>query len=114
MLNLDTHILIDALAGRLRPREQALLIANRWSISAIVLWELAKLSQLGRIELDIQASELEMALSIVNTRLPPFPRLTPRRSLGWRGTARKRTLPRLATRPLGILFVGSFGEGRGG
>jgi PIN domain nuclease of toxin-antitoxin system len=66
MLNLDTHILVDALAGRLRPREQALLIANRWSISAIVLWEIAKLSQLGRIELDIHASELEGVLSKVH------------------------------------------------
>jgi PIN domain nuclease of toxin-antitoxin system len=66
MLNLDTHILVDALAGRLRPREQALLTANRWSISAIVLWELAKLSQLKRIALDIHASELEMALSKID------------------------------------------------
>src|SRR5258708_6464704 len=41
MLNLDTHILVDALAGRLKQRKQALLTANRWSVSAIVLWELA-------------------------------------------------------------------------
>lgn len=66
MLNLDTHILVDALAGRLRPREQALLTSSRWSISAIVLWELAKLSQLGRIEMDIHTSELEMILSKIH------------------------------------------------
>ena len=65
MLNLDTHILVDALAGRLQPREHALLTANRWSISAIVLWEVAKLSQLGRIEMDIESSELEKLLSKV-------------------------------------------------
>ena len=43
MLNLDTHILIFALGGELRPQEQSLLGRNRWSISSIVLWELAKL-----------------------------------------------------------------------
>ena len=47
MLNLDTHILIFALAGELRPAEHSLLGNSRWSISSIVLWELAKLVQLG-------------------------------------------------------------------
>ena len=47
MLNLDTHILIYALAGKLRPRESRLLSEVKWSISAIVLWELAKLVQLS-------------------------------------------------------------------
>jgi predicted nucleic acid-binding protein len=36
MLNLDTHILIHALAGSLTPRERALLSRESWSISAIV------------------------------------------------------------------------------
>ena len=52
MLNLDTHILIFAINGDLRPSEQALLAQSRWSISAIVLWELAKLIQLGRVDND--------------------------------------------------------------
>lgn len=49
MLNLDTHILIYALQGSLRSRERRLLEEHSWSISAIVLWELVKLFQLGRI-----------------------------------------------------------------
>ena len=43
MLNLDTHVLVHALEGRLRPKERALLVDDNWGISAIVLWELAKL-----------------------------------------------------------------------
>ena len=46
MINLDTHILVHALQDRIRPGERTLLEENRWSVSAIVLWELAKLSQL--------------------------------------------------------------------
>ena len=53
MINLDTHILIFAINGDLRPSEQALLAQSRWSISAIVLWELAKLIQLGRVDMDL-------------------------------------------------------------
>ena len=49
MLNFDTHILLYALAGELKPAERRLLERDRWSISAIVLWEIAKLAQLGRI-----------------------------------------------------------------
>ena len=37
MLNLDTHILLHAVAGTLRPGERRLLTARRWSMSAIVL-----------------------------------------------------------------------------
>lgn len=53
MLNLDTHILLHALSGDVTAPEARLLRSNRWSISAIVLWEIAKLAQLGRIELDL-------------------------------------------------------------
>jgi PIN domain nuclease of toxin-antitoxin system len=42
----------------LTAREEKLLSSQQWSISAIVLWELAKLAQLGRIELDIDMEEL--------------------------------------------------------
>ena len=63
MLNLDTHILIHALGGGLRLRERELLERNQWSISAIVLWELAKLTQLGRIRLDLDDHEVVRALS---------------------------------------------------
>ena len=66
MLNLDTHILVYALAGELRPREKSLLSAHRWGISGIVLWELAKLVHLGRIELDLEDREVSRILSLVH------------------------------------------------
>jgi PIN domain nuclease of toxin-antitoxin system len=66
MLNLDTHILIDALQGQLQPREKKLLSQQRWSISAIVLWELAKLAQLGRISVDMDSPELARSLAIIH------------------------------------------------
>jgi PIN domain nuclease of toxin-antitoxin system len=51
MLNLDTHILINAFDGSLTPHERNLLTADpEWSISAIVLWEITKLYQLRRVE----------------------------------------------------------------
>jgi len=50
MLNLDTHILIKAFDGSLTPHERNVLTADtEWSISAIVLWEITKLHQLGRV-----------------------------------------------------------------
>jgi PIN domain nuclease of toxin-antitoxin system len=63
MLNLDTHILLYAIAGSLRPRERALLASQRWSISAIVLWETAKLAQLGRIAIDLDDPEVVRVLA---------------------------------------------------
>jgi len=67
MLNLDTHVLIHALAGDLRRREASLLRSRRWGISAIVLWELAKLAQIGRIEFDLDDPEVIQTLSGVQT-----------------------------------------------
>ena len=67
MLNLDTHVLIHALAGELRPREDSLLRSGRWGISAIVLWELVKLAQMGRVELDLGHPEIGQLLSNVHT-----------------------------------------------
>lgn len=66
MLNLDTHILIHALRGDLQPRERRILAKDSWSISAIVLWELAKLSQLGRVTLDLDDPDVKSALSSVH------------------------------------------------
>ena len=67
MLNLDTHVLIYALTGDLTPRERAVLSNEIWSISAIVIWEIAKLSELGRIELDLDHPELARALARIQT-----------------------------------------------
>ena len=81
MLNLDTHMLLFAVRGELRSRERALLAKERWSISGIVLWELAKLRQLDRIEMDLEDREvsgllnqlhvwpIDLAVAIASTRL---------------------------------------------
>ncbi len=67
MLNLDTHILLYALTGDLTRRERSLLSNDAWSISAIVIWEITKLSQLGRIEIDLENSELVRTLARIQT-----------------------------------------------
>lgn len=66
MLNLDTHILVFALDNTLTRKERALLSTDSWSISAIVLWELAKLQQLGRVTVDIGVPEFARALSTIH------------------------------------------------
>jgi PIN domain nuclease of toxin-antitoxin system len=63
MLNLDTHIFLFALAAELTPSEERLLRGQQWSISAIVLWEISKLAQIGRIEMDLDDAEVVRALS---------------------------------------------------
>jgi PIN domain nuclease of toxin-antitoxin system len=67
MLNLDTHILLYALTDELTPRESTLLSKETWSISAIVLWEIAKLSELGCIEIDLDHAELGRTLARIQT-----------------------------------------------
>jgi PIN domain nuclease of toxin-antitoxin system len=67
MLNLDTHVLLYALAGELRPAEADLLRRDSWSISAIVLWEISKLAELGRIEIDLDDAELTRTLATLHT-----------------------------------------------
>jgi len=66
MLNLDTHVLIHAMAGDITPKERRLLTSAPWSISAIVLWELAKLAELRRIELDLDDPEVDRFLANVH------------------------------------------------
>ena len=66
MLNLDTHVLLHAVAGHLSPAESRLLRRDQWSISAIVLWEIAKLAQLGRIEVDLDDADVVRTLARVH------------------------------------------------
>ena len=66
MLNVDTHVLLYAVTGALKPRETRLLSADQWSISAIVLWEIAKLAQLGRITVDLDDPEVVRVLARVH------------------------------------------------
>ena len=68
MLNPDTHVLLCALTGDLTSREYSLLSTDSWSISTIVLWEIAKLSELGRIEIDdMDSPELTRTLARIQT-----------------------------------------------
>ena len=66
MLNLDTHMLLYAVTGTLAPAEVRLLRDDAWSISAIVLWEIAKLAQLGRIEIDLDDRQVVRTLARVH------------------------------------------------
>ena len=65
MLSLDTHVFLYAVADELTPAERRLLRADTWSVSAIVLWEIAKLAQLGRIEVDLDDPDVIQALLAV-------------------------------------------------
>ena len=85
MLNLDTHILVFALTDQLRPKERALLSKERWGISAIVLWEIAKLFQLGRIEMDLEDSDVVGAFSKIHVWPIDLPICQKLRSLDFRG-----------------------------
>lgn len=66
MLNLDTHVLLFAVAGTLTTAERQLLSRFRWSISAIVLWEVATLGRLGRIAVDLENPDMVRVLSRVH------------------------------------------------
>src|SRR3974377_1928401 len=63
MRHVDTHVLLCAVVGTLRPRETRLLRTQPWSISAIVLWEIAKLAQFRRIAVDLDDPEVVRVLS---------------------------------------------------
>jgi len=52
MLNLDTHMLLATFFGDLSDRERSLIQGQSLAISDIVLWEIAKLAQHGRIDID--------------------------------------------------------------
>jgi PIN domain nuclease of toxin-antitoxin system len=67
MLNLDTHILLHALGDTLKPVERELLSRDEWSISAIVPWEICKLRELGRIDLDLDLPEVSRILGRIHT-----------------------------------------------
>src|ERR1700684_2513312 len=66
MLNLDTHIFLFALDGSLTPVERRLLAGNPWGVSVIVLWEVAKLAQLGRVVIDLESAEFSRIFARVH------------------------------------------------
>ena len=65
MLNLDTHIAVALLDGSLSDKEFELIAREPLGISAIVLWELAKLVQLHRLRLDLDSSEFKTFLRTI-------------------------------------------------
>lgn len=71
MLNLDTHIVVRALGhgtgDGLTTDERAILSKDAWSLSAIVLWEISKLVQLGRLEMDLGDPDVVRTLSKIHT-----------------------------------------------
>jgi len=69
MLNLDTNIIIEGLNGGLTSREFDLLENESIAISDIVLWEISKLIQLKRLQMDLESSAFRSLLS----RLTVYP-----------------------------------------
>jgi PIN domain nuclease of toxin-antitoxin system len=65
MLTLDTHIVVALLSGDLTIGESQLVTNDSLGISDIVLWELAKLVELGRLELDFEDVEFQIFLRSV-------------------------------------------------
>ncbi|HEY4328824.1 MAG TPA: type II toxin-antitoxin system VapC family toxin [Phycisphaerae bacterium] len=66
MLNLDTHILVFALAGTLTSAEQKVLATQPWGVSDIVFWELSMLIRRGRIVLDLNDPLVKSTLEQVH------------------------------------------------
>jgi PIN domain nuclease of toxin-antitoxin system len=62
MLNLDTHIVVALLSGDLSAPELNLITAEPLAISDIVLWELAKLVELRRLDFDLDDPEFRAFL----------------------------------------------------
>lgn len=65
-------MIVYMLLGDLTPREFASIRDNELAISDIVLWELAKLVQLGRVELDLESPDFRsvlLNLTIIPIRL---------------------------------------------
>lgn len=66
MLNLDTHMLIRGLEDDVTPKERRLLLDETWGIASVVLWELAKLVQLGRLSMDLGSPSVARALASIH------------------------------------------------
>ena len=66
MLNLDTHMLVALLKGDLNENEERLVRTEQLAISDIVLWELAKLVQIGRLKLDLNSAAFRNGLRALN------------------------------------------------
>ena len=85
MLNLDTHVLLHALGGELTAAESRLLSGDAWSICPIVFWEIGKLAELGRIDLDLDDAGLRRVLARVQVWPISFEICRAIRELDFRG-----------------------------
>lgn len=66
MLNLDTHILIKTVEATLTPSERIVLTEDpAWGISAVVLWEIEKLYEIGRLRYGLDHPPLTAALDCI-------------------------------------------------
>lgn len=66
MLNLDTHILLFAIDGRLNAHEMRILKRDQeWSASAIVLWEIQKLHARNRIPRGLDYEPIAAAIRAI-------------------------------------------------
>ena len=63
MINLDTHIVIFAIQGKLTDAERELMDRESWAISPMVLWEIAFLVKRRGLDLDLEASEFREFLA---------------------------------------------------
>jgi PIN domain nuclease of toxin-antitoxin system len=57
MLNLDTHMLVHLFTGEVSELEYRVAVSHPLAISDVVFWELAKLMQRGRLEMDVASPE---------------------------------------------------------
>ena len=62
MLSLDTHVLVALLDDKLTTSEESIILAEELAISDIVLWEISKLVQLGRLKLDLNGDRFREGL----------------------------------------------------
>lgn len=62
MVNLDAHILIALLAGELTASERSVMTGQKFAISDMVLWEIVKLVQLGRRQINLESPDFRSSI----------------------------------------------------
>jgi len=77
MLNLDPHMLVATLDGTLTGAEEEIARGHELAISGIVLWELAKLVRIGRLEMDLESRLFRRCLGFL-TIIPITPEIAVR------------------------------------
>lgn len=65
MISLDTHILVYLVTGELKKQERELISGESLAISSIVLWEIAKLHKIRRVQFDLNDRQIQNELSLI-------------------------------------------------